>query len=318
LSSASQGLIDVRLTAIRYAAKDTNLYEFRPLDGQPLPSTDPGAHIDIHLPNKMMRQYSLVSSGLDPRSYVVGIKRDPGSRGGSVFIHDQLKVGSVLKISQPRNNFNLVESAPHTILVAGGIGITPLYCMSQRLGSLGRPWHLYYSCRSRSEAAFLEELSYYDCVTFNFDEENGGTYLDLAAIVAQAPKDAHIYCCGPLPMLRAFEEATKSFPSHQVHVEYFTAQSEVATEGGFILELARSKREVAVAKGQSILEALRACGIDITYSCEEGVCGACETTVLSGTPDHRDSILTESERQASKTMMVCCSGSKSDRLVLDL
>ena len=155
-------------------------------------------------------------------------------------------------------------------------------------------------------------------LTFNFDEENGGKYLDLAHIVAEAPKDAHIYCCGPLPMLRAFEEATKSFPSHQVHVEYFTAQSEVASEGGFILELARSKREIVVAKGQSLLDALREHGVDITYSCEEGVCGACETAVLSGTPDHRDSILTESERQASKTMMVCCSGSKSDRLVLDL
>ncbi len=317
--SASDALIDVRLTAIRYAARDTHLYEFRRLDGQPLPSTDPGAHIDIQLPNRITRQYSLVNAAPRPMSYVVGIKRDPQSRGGSSFIHEQLRVGTVLKISAPRNNFPLDENAPTTILVAGGIGITPIYCMSQRLEALGRKWHMYYSCRSRIDAAFLDELSSYDCVTFNFDEENNGKFLDLKKILGDAPRDSHAYCCGPLPMLRAFEEAAaENFPAPQVHVEYFTAAVEAATEGGYVLELARSKRELMVPPGKTILDVLRDHGIDSTYSCEEGVCGACETTVLSGQPDHRDSILTESERQASKTMMICCSGSKSARLVLDL
>ncbi len=321
-TSATDTMIEVRLTAIRFAARDTNLYEFRRTDGQTLPSTEPGAHIDIHLPNKINRQYSLVGSGQDPRSYVVGIKRDPASRGGSSYIHEQLRVGTVLKISPPRNNFPLNERAPMSILFAGGIGITPIYCMTQRLGSIGKPWQLYYSSRSRTDAAFLEELSYFetDTVTFNFDEENGGKYLDIAKILSEAPRDAHIYCCGPLPMLRAFEAAAQAanFPAHQVHVEYFTATAEAATEGGYVIELARSKREFLVPPGKRILEVLRDGGFDVTYSCEEGVCGACETTVISGTPDHRDSILTESERVASKTMMICCSGCKSARLVLDL
>ncbi len=322
LSTSATDLIEVRLTAIRYAAKDTNLYEFRRTDGQPLPTTEPGAHIDIHLPNKITRQYSLVGSGQEPRTYVVGIKRDPGSRGGSSYIHEQMRVGTVLKISQPRNNFPLNERAAHSILFAGGIGVTPIWCMAQRLGSLGKEWKLYYSCRSRDEAAFLEDLSYFgdDIVTFNFDSENGGKFLDLAGILQDAPRDAHLYCCGPTPMLKAFEAAAQGagFPSSQIHVEYFTAAAEAATEGGYVVELARSKREFLVPAGKRILEVLRDGGFDVTYSCEEGVCGACETTVISGQPDHRDSILTESERVASKTMMICCSGSKGARLVLDL
>ena len=318
-TNASDALIDVRLTAIRYAARDTHLYEFRRLDGQLLPSTEPGAHIDIHLPNKINRQYSLVHAAERPRAYVVGVKRDPQSRGGSSFMHEQLRVGTALKISAPRNNFPLKEDAPTTLLFAGGIGITPIYCMSQKLAALGRKWHMYYSSRSRTDAAFLDELSSFDCVTFNFDDENHGKFLDLKGILGSAPKDSHAYCCGPLPMLRAFEAAAgAALPADQVHVEYFTAAVEAATEGGYVLELARSKREFVVPPGKTILDVLRDHGVDSTYSCEEGVCGACETTVLSGQPDHRDSILTESERQASKTMMICCSGSKSARLVLDL
>ncbi len=314
------GLMKARLTAIRYAAHETNLYEFRRLDGGRWPSATPGAHIDLHLPNGMMRQYSLVHAGDAPEVYVVGVKRDRTSRGGSKFMHEQLRVGEELDIGGPRNNFPLNETATNSILFAGGIGITPIMCMIERLETLGRSWKLYYSCRSRAETAFLRELRDMagDRVVFNFDEENGGKFLDLGAIAASAPVGAHLYCCGPTPMLKAFEAATASLPRDRVHIEYFTAAEAAATEGGFVVELRRSKREIAVPPGKSILEMLREAGVEVTTSCEEGVCGACETTVISGTPDHRDMILTASERAASKTMMICCSGSKSERLVLDL
>ena len=309
---------DVRLTAIRYAAHETNLYEFRRLDGAPMAPVEPGAHIDIHLPNGMMRQYSLTTADGDANAYVVGIKRDRASRGGSKYIHDSLPVGTVLKIGGPRNNFPLEEKAPHTVLLAGGIGITPIWCMAQRLIKQGASWEMHYSCRERPEVAFIDELSKLPQVKIHIDAEAGGKFLDIPGIVACAPAGSHFYCCGPLPMLAAYEAATKDLSPGHMHIEYFTAKEEAALEGGFKVRLNRSGEEFTVPPGKTLLHVLRDAGIDVSYSCEEGVCGACETAVISGTPDHRDNILTEAERKASKTMMICCSGSKSDLLVLDL
>ena len=310
--------IEVLLTGIRMAARDTNLYTFERPDGGRLPSADPGAHIGVILPNGIERQYSLVQSGNDLAEYTVGVKRDANSRGGSVYMHDQLRVGLKLKIVPPRNNFPLKENADLVVLLAGGIGITPIYCMLKRLITLGRPWELYYSCRSRMDTAFLSELSKYSQVHFHFDDEEQGRFLNVAGIVEKLPKNAHLYCCGPAPMLAAFEAATAHWAPEQVHVEYFTPKFAAAQEGGFVVELARSKRELVIPPGKSILQAVREAGIQVPHSCEEGVCGACETRVISGTPDHRDTILTESERKESATMMICCSGSKSPRLVLDI
>jgi len=315
---ASDGLIDVRLTAIRYAARDTNLYEFRRLDGKPLPEYEPGAHIDLHLPNGLIRNYSLIIGRPEPGVYTFGIKRDPASRGGSRYIHDELRVGKTLRISAPRNNFPLKEDAKHTILLAGGIGITPIWCMVQRLQELGGSWQLYYSCRSRADMAFLDALEGMAPSQFHFDDENAGKFLDLAAIVAKAPKEAHLYCCGPTPMLEAFETATKKWPREQIHVEYFTPKAEPAKQGGFMVELARSAQEFFIPEGKTILEVLLDEGVDVDYSCELGICGACEQRVISGTPEHRDAILTEEEQAENKRVMICCAGCKSDRLVLDL
>jgi ferredoxin-NADP reductase len=315
---APDSLIDVRLTSIRYAARDTNLFEFRRTDGKPLPAYDPGSHIDLHLPNGLVRQYSLIDAKPDPGSYTVGIKRDPASRGGSRYIHDELHVGKTIKISAPRNNFPLKEDAAHVILLAGGIGITPIWCMVQRLQELGRSWQLYYSCRSRADMAFLESLEGMAPSEFHFDDENAGKFLDVAGIVAKAPKDAHLYCCGPTPMLNAFESATKDWPREQVHIEYFTPKAEPAKKGGFTVELARSKQEFFIPEGKTILEVLLDEGVDVDYSCELGICGACEQRVISGIPEHRDAILTEEEQAENKRVMICCAGCKSDRLVLDL
>jgi ferredoxin-NADP reductase len=316
--TASNALIEVRLTAIRYAAHDTALFEFTRLDGKPLPAYEPGAHIDVHLPSGHVRNYSLTEAMPEPSTYTLGIKRDPASRGGSRYIHDELRVGTVLKISAPRNNFRLREDAEHTVLIAGGIGVTPIWCMVQRLNALGRSWELHYACRSRDDMAFRAELERMPQAHLHCDDEAGG-FLDIAAILAKAPAGAHLYCCGPAPMLAAFEAAAKDRPRDTVHVEYFTAKElPTAKKGGFTVELARSGTEYFIPEGETILNVLLDAGIDVDYSCELGICGACETRVISGTPEHRDSILSEEEQAENKRVMICCAGCKSDRLVLDL
>jgi ferredoxin-NADP reductase len=318
-AASSDGLIEVRLTDIRFAAQDTNLYEFRRVDGSPLPAYEPGAHVDMHLPNGMSRQYSLIVPDPKPDSYVFGIKRDAASRGGSKYIHDELQAGATLKISAPRNNFPLVEDAEHVALFAGGIGITPIWCMVQRLGALGRSWKLYYACRSRGDMAFLQALEKFEAkyIHLHFDDE-AGKVLDIAAAVAEVPKSTHLYCCGPDPMLKAFEAATTNWPRAQVHVEYFTPKAEPATQGGFWVELKRSNEEYFIPPGKTILQVLYDAGVDVDYSCELGICGACETRVISGIPEHRDSVLSEEEQASNTKVMICCAGCKSERLVLDM
>jgi len=312
-------LIDVRLAAIRYAARDIHLLELEAVSGGRLPPAEPGAHIELHLPKGLVRHYSLLEPDPQPARYVIGIKRDAGGRGGSVYIHDHLKVGMTLQVSAPRNNFRLVEDAPHAVLIAGGIGITPLVSMARRLESAGRPWNLFYACRSRADAAFHAELGQRENVAFHFDDERPGEYPDIAAVIGRAPEGAHFYCCGPAPMLAAFERtaATMLPPSH-IHIEYFNPVQEAATEGGFVVELARRKREFLIPPGSSILQTLLDAGLNVPYSCTEGMCGACEVRVLSGTPDHRDSVLTKDQQAEGKRMMICCSGSKSGKLVIDL
>jgi tetrachlorobenzoquinone reductase len=311
-------LIDVLLKRVDFATKDINLFELGRPNYRPLLSIDAGAHIDLHLPNGMVRQYSLLSAASDPRTYVIGVKREENGRGGSLFMHQALRAGDQLRIGSPRNNFPLTENAKHTILIAGGIGITPIWCMLNRLQKLGQPWQLYYSCRSASQAMFFDELSAHRHVRFHFDDQNEGRILDLNEIVRQAPKHSHFYCCGPPPMMSAFERATEGWPPEQVHTEYFSNLQQTATERRFVVQLARSGKEVIVEPGNSILKALREAGYNVPYSCESGICGTCEMRVLAGIPDHRDNILTDAERALNTKIMICCSGSLGDRLVLDL
>ena len=316
--------IDARLTAIEEVARDTKLYTFRRVDGAPLPPYKPGAHIDLLLPNGLVRQFSLVvPSAANPDSYTVGVKRDENSRGGSRYIIDEMKVGDQIKISAPRNNFPLVEDAEHVALFAGGIGITPIWCMAQELAARKRSWKLHYACRSRADMAFLETLQKLDpnAVHLHFDDEVGGV-LDIAAAVAATPAGAHLYCCGPNPMLKAFEAAAAGRPRNQIHVEYFTPKEEAAGAesklGGFWVELARSGEEYFIPEGRKVLEVLFDAGVDVDYSCELGICGACETKVISGTPIHHDSVLSEEEQATNEKVMICCCGCATERLVLDM
>jgi ferredoxin-NADP reductase len=282
-----------------------------------------GSHIDLHLANGLIRSYSLLNDYNERSQYVIGVKHDPQGRGGSSFVHQRLKVGEVMTISSPRNNFAFHESTDSSVFIAGGIGITPILSMVRRATALGRRWDLHYASRTRRHAAFLDQLETLERRSHGrlnavFDHEDGGEPLNIASLVADVPPQSHIYCCGPLPLLEAFEAATQSRPRHMVHVEYFTAKEAAATAGGFEVRLARSGRSIPVCAGQTILDALLDAGVPISYSCSEGVCGTCETRVLEGIPDHRDVYLSDAEKAENKQIMICCSGSKTPTLLLDL
>jgi vanillate O-demethylase ferredoxin subunit len=314
-------LQELRVKRITYEAESINSYELvLPAGGDLAPFTA-GSHIDLHLNNGMIRSYSLVNDQSERHRYVIAVNRDAAGRGGSNFVHDSFKAGDIVTISMPRNNFALREDAESSLLIAGGVGITPLASMIRRLQALSRPWKLHYAARTRRAAAFLGELGAIGPdaqLHVHFDDEQGGRPLDLAAIVANAPAGAHLYCCGPVPMLEAFEKATAGRPAGHVHVEYFQAKQAPAVDGGFEVRLARSNRTIAVEPGKTILNAVLDAGIMANYSCSEGVCGTCETRVIEGIPDHRDLFLSPEEQAANKTIMICCSGSKSGTLVLDL
>ena len=255
---------------------------------------------------------------------MIGVNKDPASRGGSRYMHETLRAGDALAISAPRNNFALDESAAHSVLIAGGIGITPLMGMIERLRALGKPWRLHYAARTRQQCAFadlLQELrdSEGADLHFSFDKEPGAKMLDIPGIVAALPPGAHIYCCGPLPMLDAFEQARQGLAARARARRILRgAREPPATDGGFTVELARTKRTLEIAPGHTILDSLIEIGIEPPYSCREGICGTCEVAVLEGAPDHRDLVLSAAEKAEGKRMMICCSGSKSRKLVLDL
>ena len=317
----------VRLRAITFEAERILGFELVPLaPAQRLPAFTAGAHIDLHLntpDGPLVRSYSLLNDPQETHRYRIGVNRDAKSRGGSEYVHAALRAGDVLTISEPRNNFPLDESAPFNMFIAGGIGITPMLGMIARSQALGTPWRLHYAARTRSQAGFLDLLAAYrdqpaahlDIV---FDQEPGGRMLDLQRLVNDMPAGAHVYCCGPLPMLEAFERATAGLPPERVHREYFAAKEAAATDGGFTVELARSGKTLDVPPGKSILDCLIDIRIEPPFSCREGICGTCEVRVIEGIPDHRDLVLTDAERAANDRMMVCCSGAKSSRLVLDL
>jgi ferredoxin-NADP reductase len=319
----SDASFQVRVKSISWEAQGINSYELRALNGSDLPPFTAGSHIDLQLPNGLVRSYSLLNSQAERHRYVVAVNKDPASRGGSRYMHEVLKAGDVVTVTGPRNNFSLKEDAAHSVFVAGGIGVTPLLSMLRRLEDLGRSWELFYCGRTRQSTAFLGELKTLgDKVTtslhFNFDKEPGGQMLDIAAALAGHGDETHFYCCGPVPMLTAFEAATANRPSANVHVEYFTAKEAPAADGGFVVELAKSGRTFEITKGKTILDVLLDAGITVPFSCMEGACGQCQTRVIEGTPDHRDVYLSKEEHEANDTMMVCCSGCKGGRLVLDL
>ncbi|MFD3615575.1 PDR/VanB family oxidoreductase [Streptomyces sp. NPDC058676] len=282
--------------------------------GEPLPAWEPGAHIDVVLGPDLERQYSLCGDPADRDAWRIAVLREPDGRGGSAHVHGQLGQGDKVRVRGPRNHFAL-RPAPRYRFVAGGIGITPILPMLAAAEAAGAEWTLLYGGRSRESMAFAGELARYgDRVTIAPQDETG--LLDLAPVLDDVPEGTLVYCCGPGPLLDAVEARC---PAGVLQVERFQPKEQEAGENTeFEVELAQSGRTLTVPKDVSVLDTVRAAGVEVLFSCTEGTCGTCETDVLEGTPDHRDSVLTDEEREAGETMLICVSRCRGKRLVLDL
>jgi ferredoxin-NADP reductase len=315
--------LKLRVNAITFEAENILSFELVDPTGAELPPFSAGAHIEIDLPNGLSRSYSLTNPQGERHRYVTAVRNDRDGRGGSRYLHEKSRVGDVLQIRPPHNNFPLHEDAHETVLIAGGIGITPLWCMIQRLEQLDKNWRLLYCARTRKDMAFRKQLEVLQRskpgrVIFNFDHEPGGKILDLPQTLEAVDPDTHLYCCGPPGMLLAFEQACAARPPKRVHLEYFTPRPFEGVASAFQIVIGKGGQSFEVAEEESILEVLLKNGFNPPFSCREGVCGTCEVRVLEGTPEHRDSVLSEQERASNKTMMICCSRSKTERLVIDL
>lgn len=289
----------------------------RPGGGE-LPPWSPGAHIDLHLGGGMVRQYSLCGAVTDVDSWRIAVLRDPDSRGGSIRIHEGLAVGDEIEVSGPRNNFPLVPAEEY-LFIAGGIGITPLLPMIEAAATAGASWRLLYGGRNRASMAFVSELHCYgEAVTLAPQDEVG--LLNVARVVADTRPRAHVYACGPEPLVAAVKTACAARAPETVHFERFTATPAIPRddETAFEVELHRSRLVISVPPRSSIVDVLGEAGVDVATVCKEGICGSCETRVLAGVPDHRDSVLTDAEKATGESMMICVTRALSPRLVLDL
>ncbi|MFF4209235.1 PDR/VanB family oxidoreductase [Streptomyces sp. NPDC001796] len=282
--------------------------------GEELPAWEPGAHVDVLLGPGLERQYSLCGDPADRRTWRIAVLREADGRGGSAHVHEQVREGDKVRVRGPRNHFPLLPS-PRYRFIAGGIGITPILPMLAAAEAAGAEWTLLYGGRTRRCMAFTAELERYgDRVTVAPQDETG--LLDLASVLDDVPDGTLVYCCGPGPLLDAVEARC---PADTLRVERFQPKEQPAGDDGeFEVVLAQSGRTLTVPPYVSILDTVRDAGVEVLFSCTEGTCGTCETDVLEGTPDHRDSVLTEEERESGEMMMICVSRCRGGRLVLDL
>ena len=309
---------DVRVESKQEVADGVVTLTLRETSGSPLPRWSPGAHVDLILDGVPTRQYSLCGDPADRCRWRLGILRDADGGGGSRFVHDRLRAGDTVRVRGPRNKFGLVGSHRY-LFIAGGIGITPILPMIAAAHSAGADWQLLYGGRRRASMAFLDELGRYGGrVTVAPQDETG--LLDLDSLLGTSQPDTLVYCCGPEPLLAAVEERCRAWPPRSLHVERFSARPLTAPvrAEAFEVELARSELTLTVPPDRSILDVVEDAGVGVLSSCAEGTCGTCQTAVLDGLPDHRDSVLTEDERRAGDCMMICISRSCTARLVLDL
>ena len=302
-------------------ADDIRSIELVGADGRPLHAFEAGAHIDVHA-GGLIRQYSLINTAATDGSYRIAVKLEPNSRGGSQFMH-ALAEGETLKIGLPRNNFALHPQAAHSVLLAGGIGITPLLGMAYQLLARDNSFSFDYFARSTDPVAFGEEIrgaALAPRTRFHFGLTGEAVRRALATRLDTVPPNAHVYTCGPDPFMQAVREAVGTKPGLALHLEYFVTEprAQDLAAGSFQVKLAKSGTTIRVDANQTIVDALRAAGIEVETSCEQGVCGTCLTPVLGGRPDHRDIVLTEEERKAGDRMLLCVSRSLDAELVLDL
>ncbi len=324
--SGADDLIEVTIQSRRQAADGIVALELVPLPGGSLPRFEPGAHVDVHVGTAggaaLVRQYSLSNDPAEANRYVLGVLLEPESRGGSAGIHTLFVKGHRVRISAPRNNFSLVPGAKHSVLMAGGIGVTPLLAMAHHLQAQGADFELHYCSRSRARTAFLEDIAasrYADRVHVHHDDGPPEQKFDTVKDLPPAAPGTHLYVCGPKGFMDWIIAGAKArgYADSNIHLEYFTA--EVSAEGDtFEVECRRSGKTLKIPSGKTMAEVMTAAGIDVALSCEQGVCGTCLTDVLEGTPDHRDMYQTDEEKAGNKQITPCCSRSLSARLVLDI
>jgi len=295
--------------------------EFESATSTTLPKVEAGAHIDVHLPNGMVRQYSLCQNPNDEGKFRLGILRDPESRGGSISAFDEIKDGMQIQVSEPKNLFPLLK-AKHSVLIGGGIGITPLITMAYQLAHEGASFELHYCGASPEKCAFVDEIKNGELAkhtTFHFKSEGASHRAFFESAIKDIDLESHIYTCGPVGFMDWVINlaTTHDFPEQQIHKEYFQVETDTSGDS-FEVVAERSGKIIMVEAGETILQALAKEGIDIEMSCEQGVCGTCMCDVIEGEPDHRDVYFTDEEKASNEQILVCCSRSKTPRLVLDI
>ena len=316
--------MQVRVARKTHEAIDICSLELVNPAGGALPAFSAGAHIDVHAPGGLVRQYSLYNDPAESHRYLIGTLKDPKSRGGSLAIHDQLQVGDLVQVGLPRNNFALVPDAQHVVLLAGGIGITPLLCMATQLAREERSFEFHYCARSRDRAAFYEQIraaQYAARVQFHFDDGEPDQKLKLDEVLGQPDAGKHLYACGPTGFLNHVRENAQQsgWPQSVVHFESFGAVAlECPGDSSFEVKIASTGTTYQIPANISVVTALAAQGVHIAVSCEQGICGTCLTGVLDGAPDHRDAYLTNEERERNDSFLPCCSRARSALLTLDL
>lgn len=319
------GSFPVVVRDVRHAADGVVVLQLARTSGEPFPEWTPGAHIDVVISADLERQYSLCGDPADRDTWTIAVLREPESRGGSELLHDRVSAGEGLTVRGPRNEFPLEAVAAHRVhhtrflFIAGGIGITPLLPMVRSLEAAGADWRMVYGGRKATSMAFVDDLTALGDRVIIWPEDEKGL-IDLDGLLGEPSADTKVYCCGPGVLIDAVEQRCAGWPAGALHVERFRPK-DGALDGEqteFEVRLEYSEITLKVGAGQTIADAVEAAGVDIMTSCREGTCGTCETTVLEGIPDHRDSLLTEDEKAANDTMMICCSRSRTPRLVLDL
>ena len=313
----------VRIARKRMEAQDICSFELVAADGGELASFSAGAHIDVHLADGLVRPYSLCNDPRETHRYIVAVLREPASRGGSAAMH-ALREGQEIAISEPRNHFGLSRVARSHLLLAGGIGITPVLAMAEQLAADGGEFEMHYCTRSADRTAFAQRLraaAFAMRVQFHHDDGPLAQKLDMASLFANPQAGRHLYVCGPTGFIEAALAAarTAGWPEASLHREYFAgAAAAIGTDGAFLVQLSSTGELIRVAADQSVIAALAAAGVQVPVSCEQGVCGTCVTRVLDGTPEHRDLYFTDEERARGDRFTPCCSRALSPRLVLDL
>jgi vanillate O-demethylase ferredoxin subunit len=319
----TDAILRVRVARKSTEALDIVSLELVSVGNETLPPFSAGSHVDLHLPNGLIRQYSLCNDPRESHRYLLCILRDPASRGGSHAVHHLINEGDELRVSAPKNHFALARGTQHSLLLAGGIGVTPILCMAERLAALSASFEMHYCTRAPERTAFRQRIadsSFANRVQFHFNSAAPQQQFNLEKLIASVVPGTHLYVCGPKGFMDAVLAAARAqgWSEDRLHYEFFAGAAPTTDGQAFQVRLAISNRTVDVSAGQSVVAALAGIGVEIPVSCEQGVCGTCLTRVLDGEPDHKDMYLTPQEQARNDQFLPCCSRSRSALLVLDL